>query len=510
VGTSEVPAHSGDRTNWNGQVQFHHSAYFGFGVLSESGAALRASRSYITPFAALPSGSVLISSDFPDGSDASRTVQFGGNTSQNTSTFNRSADFTNALSWFSTDNKHRVKLTSEVRRDDYTLDQTPNTLGSFYYTSLADLAAGVPALYTRTLRENIPRGGQYLEGVAIVDSYKADSGLQIQYGLRLDGNQFANRAVSNVLLQQLYGVTNSLTPDHVFVSPRIGLSYAYGKAPQVEGFDGAFRGPRAVVRGGIGMFQSNSPTTLLAAAMANTGLASAMQQVTCVGPAAPIPDWQHYESDPGSTPAQCATAASSASFASTAPNVVTVAKDYAAPKSLRGNLQWSGFILDNLFNASFTATYSFNLDQPESVDLNFDSTPQFMLTNEASRPVYVATTSIDPATGTIAAGDGRVSPLFNRVTQLRTDLTSEARQFQVQLGPTTFNTKWSWNIAYTYQQVRAQTSGFTSTVGNPLRPEWARGNSDWRHQIQSSMLCACLGLGVFSRGFRSRQLFKVT
>src|SRR6185437_13972397 len=69
VGTSELPAHSGDRTNWGGQVQFHQSTYFGFGILSESGVAVSASRSYVSPFEALPSGSVLISSAFPDGSN---------------------------------------------------------------------------------------------------------------------------------------------------------------------------------------------------------------------------------------------------------------------------------------------------------------------------------------------------------------------------------------------------------------------------------------------------------
>jgi hypothetical protein len=487
VGTSELPAHSGDRTNWSGQLQFHHSTYFGFGILSESGVAVSGSRTYVTPFVALPSGTVLISSVFPDGSNVSNNVSFGGNTQQNTSTFNTSVDFTNMLSWFSENNKHRIKLSSEVRRDDYTLNQTTNTLGSFYYNSLGDVAAGTPSLYTRTLSPNVQTGGQYLENLALGDSYKANSDLQIQYGVRMDANQYVSAATVNPAVQQLYGTPNNSAPDHVFVSPRIGFSYTYGTAPQIEGFAGAFRGPRAVVQGGVGMFQNNPSTTLLSGTMANTGLANAVQQITCAGSAVPMPDWEGYATNPASIPSQCATGAGPTPFASSAPNVLLAAKDYTSPRSLRGNLVWRGAILQNLFNASFGGTYSLNMNQPETVDLNFNPTERFTLASEANRPVFVNPTSIDPTTGVIAAGDGKVSPSFNRVTQLRTDLLSNTKQLQVQLSPTTFNTKWSWSLAYTYQEYRAQVRGFSSTVGDPLDVQWARGPGDWRHQIQYTL-----------------------
>jgi hypothetical protein len=487
VSAVELPSHSADRTNWSGQLQLHHSTYFGFGILSETGIALSAGRSYVTPFIALPSGSVLVSSVFPDGSNVSKTVSFGGSTLQNTSTLNTSVDFTNVLSWFSENNKHRIKLASELRRDDYTLDQTTNTLGSFYFNSLGDLAAGTPALFTRTLSPNNQSGGQYVAGLALGDSYKASSDLQIQYGLRLDGNQYVNGAMANPVVQQLFGTANNYAPDHVFMSPRVGFSYTYGTAPQVSGFDGAFRGPRAVVRGGFGLFQNTPSTTLLSGPMAATGLANALQQLTCAGPAAPAPDWSGYDTNQGLVPTQCANGAAGTPFASSAPNVLLAARDYTSPRSARGNLQWSGFILKNLFNATFSGTYSLNLNQPETVDLNFSPTERFTLASEGNRPMYVSPMSIDPASGVIGAGDGRVSTSFNRVSQLRTDLTSTSKQLQVQLAPTTFNSKWSWTLAYTYQDVRAQTSGFSSTAGNPLDPQWARGGQDWHHQIQYSL-----------------------
>ena len=305
--------------------------------------------------------------------------------------------------------------------------------------------------------------------------------------MRLDGNEYVNGAVLNPAVQQTFGVANNYSPDHLFVSPRVGFSYAYGTAAQVAGFNGAFRGPRAVVRGGVGLFQNNTPTNLLAGPMASTGLANALQQLTCSGAAAPLPDWDAYLSGQGAIPTQCANGSAGTPFNSTAPNVLLAAKDYTAPRSVRGNLQWTGNILNNLFNATFGGTYSQNLNQTETVDLNFDPAQRFALAGEGNRPVYVNPSSIDPASGVVAAGDGRVSPLFNRVSELRTDLTSTTKNFQISLAPTTFNTKWSWNLTYTYQDLRAQTGGFSSTVGNPLSAQWARGYGDWHHQIQYTL-----------------------
>ncbi len=486
VGTSELPAHSADQTHWSAQLQFHHSTYFGFGILSETGVAVNAIRRYVTPFVALPGGGVQISSNFPDGSDVTRQVVFGGSNSQNTSTYTTTVDVTNLLSWFSEKNEHRIKLFSELQRTDFALNQTSNTLGTFYFNSLGDLAAGTPSQFTRTLGSNAQAGGLYIAGLALGDAYRPSNDLQIQYGVRLDANQYVNSATLDPVVQEVFGTANNNVPDHVFVSPRIGFSYKYGTAPQISGFDGAVRGARAIVQGGIGIFQGWPSPTLLAGPMASTGLANALQQLTCAGAATPTPDWAGYATNQGSIPSQCASGGAATPYANSAPNVVLAAKDYTSARSVRGNLQWSGSILGNLLNAAASGIYSVNLNQPETVDLNFNSSPRFTLASEANRPVFVNPTSIDPASGVIAAGDGRVSPLFDHVSQLRTDLTSTSTQLQLQLTPSALNTKWTWNVTYTYHDLRAQTSGFTSTVGNPLDPQWSRG-SGWQHQIQYTL-----------------------
>lgn len=489
TGATELPAHSGSMTNWNAGVQARHTAYFGFGILTETGLSLSQSHRYGTPYLDLPSASVRVNSDFPDGTAGVQNVSFGGSPFLSTSNTNRTLDLTNQLSWFSVDNKHRLKLASELRRDDYTLDQSGNRLGTFTFNSLADLQAGRPASFTRTLLPRTRSGSEWTGAVSLGDSYRYGPELQVQYGVRIDGNRYAEAPIANPQVQQTFGVRNDLVPNRVYASPRIGFSWSYGTAPQIGGFLGAVRGPRAVVRGGIGLFQNVGRVADIGSAVDNTGLASGLQQLTCVGAAAPVPDWSAYQGDPAAIPAACADGSSGTVFANSAPNVSLFARDYNAPRSLRSNLQWSGPVVDNRFNATFGATYSLNLNQQSSVDLNFDPTVAFRLASEGNRPVFVSPGSIIPATGSVATTDAHQSAQFNRVTELRSDMQSRSAQLSVQLSPASFNSNYSWSLSYTYQDVRERTRGFDggNTAGNPLDVSWSRSTFDARHQIQYTL-----------------------
>ncbi|MEO8580392.1 MAG: TonB-dependent receptor [Gemmatimonadales bacterium] len=479
--TSELPAHSGDRTSWNGGVQGRHTNYFGIGILSETSLGLNRSRNYSTPYLEMPSGTVRINSLFPDGSSSIKTVAFGGSSNMNTSQTNTGTELTNQLSWFSSSNKHRIKFTTELRRDAFTQNQQTNTLGSFTFNSLADLEAQQPSSFSRQLSPKIRSGSQFIGGVSLGDSYKKSDNLQLQYGVRVDGNHFSATPTFNPDLETVFGERNDRAPNHAYLSPRLGFSWSYGTAPQIAGFAGAVRGPRAVVRGGIGLFQNTPSTTLISGAIDNTGLASALQQVLCAGPSTPTPDWSGYVNDPSAVPVQCT---DGSVFASTVPNVTFFAKDYAAPRSLRSNLNWSGPLLNNRFSGNIEATYSRNMNQSGIVDLNFKPVVQFTLPDEAQRPVFVQTTSIVPTTGTIASRDARVSPLFSRVTELRSDLKSDSRQLRFSLSPSTFNSDYSWGVSYVHSNLRERIRGFNNTAGNPLDVEWARSPFDSRHQIQ--------------------------
>ena len=485
--TTELPAHSGDRTNWNAAAQLRHSTYFGIGILSETTVGLNGSDAASDPYLFMPSGTVRINSTFADGTNGVKSVAFGGNAALNSSTTNRSIAFTNLLSWFSVNNKHRIKLATELRREAYGLDQSGNQLGTFSFNSLADLQSGRPASFSRTLQPRLRDGNQVVGAISLGDSYRRSNTFQIQYGVRLDGNAFGSTPSRNPQVDQAFGVRNDHVPNELYVSPRAGFSWSYGTAAQIGGFEGAFRGPRATVRGGIGLFQGTPGTQSIGSALDNTGLPSALQQVVCTGIAVPTPTWAGYANG-GAVPSQCADGTSGSVFSSTVPNVTLFDNGYGSPRSVRSNLQWGGAVLGNRFNGNFEVTYSLNLSQPGSVDLNFTPTQRFALPDEGNRPVYVQSSSIDARTGLIASRDARVSQLFNRVTEQKSDLRSESRQFRATLSPLTFNSSLSWSVSYVYTNVRERVRGFgTNTVANPFDLEWARSNFDSRHQLQYSV-----------------------
>ena len=481
--TTELPAHSGDRTNWGAGAQLQHTSYVKSILLSETSLSVGGNKNYGSAYTLLPNGTVLVNSSFDDGTSGVRTLAFGGSSNLSTSNSGLTTELQNQLSWFSRNNKHRLKLSSELQYDDYSQDQTTNLLGTFGYNSLADFAANRPAFYTRSLFNRIQSASALTAALALGDSWRRTSNLQIQYGLRLDANRFYSTPTYNSDVEQVFRARNDVTPNRLYVSPRIGFSWTYGTAQQIAAFEGAVRNPRAVVRGGIGVFQSTPNANLVGNAVDNTGLATAVQQLSCVGSAVPIPDWGAYMSNPGAVPTQCADGSVGSVFASNVPNVNLFAKDFASPRSIRSNLNWSGPILGNRLAANWDVTYSVNLNQSSNYDLNFQPTQRFTLTGEAGRPVYALPGSIVPATGAIASRDARVSQQYNRVQELRSDLRSETKQLRIGISPQTFSQRYNWSINYTIADVREQYRGFQSTVGNPRDVAWSRSGGESRHQI---------------------------
>ena len=484
---TSVPASDGERTSWRGGVQGRHTTYFGVGILSETSLGVSWSRSYADPYLAMPGGRVRVNSVFDDGTSGVQMLTFGGSQQLSSSSTTTGAQAMNQLSWFSANNKHRLKLTSELRYDDFAQDMTSNLLGTFTYNSLADLAAGRPAQFSRQLTRRERDAGQFVGALSLGDSWRKSNNFQLSYGLRLDGNVFLDQPTLNPQLQSTFGVRNDEVPNKLYASPRVGFSWSYGQAQSIGAFQGAALGPRAVVRGGIGLFQNTPNVNQIGTALDNTGLPSGIQQLTCFGSAAPAADWQAYAFSAGNVPNRCADGTMGTVFADAKPNVSLFAKNYVAPRSVRSNLQWSGPVLNNRFSVTVDGTYSINLNQGSFVDLNFAPQERFTLTNEGGRPVFVQPTSIDPITGTAATSAARVSSLFSRVTEQRSDMRSESRQLSFSFSPASFSTRLTWNASYVYSNVREQYRGFSSTVSNPLDVAWGRASFDSRHQIVYSI-----------------------
>jgi hypothetical protein len=487
VGASQLALASagGDRTNWGGGIQGRHSGYFGL-ILSESTVRLDLSKNYGDPYITLPGGRVRVNSIFDDGGSGVQSLTFGGNQNLGSSSQSTGVAFQNTLSWFDNANKHRIKLSTEARYNGSTQDRASNLLGSFSFNSLADLEAGLPASFSRTLTEYQRSTGQFSGSLSLGDSYRRTRDLQFQYGIRVDGSRYTSQPIFNSVVESTFGVRNDVVPNPISFSPRIGFSWTMGKAPEIASFAGAARTPRAVIRGGVGVFANRVGVGQIGSALDNTGLPGGVQQLVCVGPAVPIPDWEAYANDPSSVPDECADGTTGSVFSNSAPNVTLFSSDFAPQTTIRSNLSWSGAILDSRFSLGVDGTYSLNRNQQRFVDLNFDPTMRFMLPDEA-RPVYVEPTSIVRSTGSIASADARVSQAFSRVTEMRSDLESRTAQASIRLSPITHGpTRFGWRVAYTYSNIREQVSGFSSTAGSPLGIDWAN-SSQGPHQISYNL-----------------------
>jgi len=480
-GATQLASAAGDRTNWSGGVQARHSAYLRM-LLSETSAGINLSRDYGEPYLDLPAGRVRVSSDFANGTSGMQSLVFGGNQGLSSTSRGNSGSFSNTLSWFDEGNKHRIKLTTELQYSGNMQNPASNLLGTFAFNSLADLEAGLPASFSRTLSVRERRTSQYSGAIALGDSYRRTQDFQLQYGIRADATRSAARPQFNPAVEAAFGRRNDQVPTPVALSPRVGFSWTLGQSNEIMGFFGQSRAPRAVVRGGVGLFASSSGAGQIGAAIDNTGLASGTQQMLCVGSAAPTPDWVQYFTNPMMIPSQCADSTTGSAFSNQSPNVTLFAKDYTNPRTLRSNLSWQGAILDARFTLNAEGVFSLNMHQQRSVDLNFDNVARFTLATE-NRPVYVATGSIAAASGSIAARDARVSQSFARVSEVRSDMRSQTAQLSLRLSPLIRTpVRWGWNAAYTLTNVREQVSGFSSTAGSPLGVVWAT-SSQGPHQI---------------------------
>jgi hypothetical protein len=468
--------------------QASYSRYFG-DVLNDTRTALSGHRDRGSPYLRLPGGTVLVSSALTDGDAAIAGINFGGDGSADFTQRSWTWETINETQWYTRGNPHRLKLTAESRLDGYSNSAQDNLLGTFSFASIDALDAGRPSSFTRTLTSPARPGGEWSGFLAFGDYWRVSPSLQLLYGARLEANRFTTALSSNAAVESAFGVSTSQAPNSVHVSPRLGFTYLFGRSPyptsyRANAIASAATPPTLLLRGGIGEFRGLLPASLLSGSSVANGLPGGRTTLTCIGDATPAPQWSDYLADAGTIPTTCANGASSA-FTDTAPGVSLFDRSYDAPRSWRANLSFARTL--GPFGLSIAGTYSLNLKQPGSVDLNFSGTPRFTLPDENGRPVFVAPGSIVPTTGLIAPADARTNPAFGRVISSRSDLRSTSRQFTTTLVPVEFGA-WYYSLAYTLADIQADARGFDATTfGAPTLLERKPGDFDTRHQIDLSL-----------------------
>lgn len=488
VGPTTVAMHGGDESQQILSVQGLYSSYLHHNeYLTDARTSFSLKRDRTTPYLRLPDGHVLVSSQFPDGLDATTSLAFGGNGALSQDSRDWTWE-TNSLTRFYASKRahHRVQLDADSRVDGFWQSTAANTNGTFGFNSLADLAANAPSSFTRTLSAPASAAKEWNGFVSLGDYWRKSATFQLLAGARLEGNRFLDSPRYNPDVDRIFGERTDQTPASVHASPRIGFTWIRKPAGDGIRFSpiGEFNiGSLAYVRGGIGEFRDLLPPNVLSQAMVADGLPGGASHLTCIGAATPTPDWSGYALDPTTIPGQCLSGVGvPPPFADVAPSVSLLDKSYQPPRSWRANLSYASNFGRLLYNME--GIYSLNLNQPSRSDLNFTNLERFTTSLEG-RPIFVGASSIVPATGLVSTVDARKSALFGPVISNRSDGRSISRQLTVNLSPD-FDLASSWylSVAYTLSSVRALASGFDApTFASPLGREWARGDLDARHRI---------------------------
>jgi Carboxypeptidase regulatory-like domain len=432
-------------------------------------------------YVALPRGRVFISSLTPDGAVSTYDASVGGN--QDFPAISRSAimEGGDELAWLSSDGAHRVKLGALVNHATGRNDVNEEKNGLFFFNSLADLAAGRPASYTRVLSASLRSSSRSGAALYAGDAWQPHAGLEIDYGLRLEGSRYGDAPTENAAVASAFGLRTDRYPSEVHLSPRLGFTYSAGGDKEDN--------PGLRLRGGIGEFRGVIPDAIFANAAQSTGLPSGQTRLTCTGSAVPVPDWRAYLANPATIPVSC-TGAPGAS-PDQLPSVIVFGRQHGAPRTWRASLGATHPLIGP-FSASLDLFYVAGLSQLGIPDLNLRPNPYFTLSNEANRPIFVPASSIDPATGTASMNDSRLHPEFGQVSEVRSFLQSRTRQAIFVISGETGH-GLGVDASYTYTNVRDQSLGFEgegpddNTFGNPNVPVWGRADEERHHLFEASM-----------------------
>jgi hypothetical protein len=484
VGSLSLPQTGGTLDTDGGGGMVTLTSRFGIHFINEVRAYLTGSSRDGDAFTLLPAGRVQVASVLADGANGISSLTFGGSTGFPQLNRKRALQTGDELSWLPGTGVHRIKLGLMYNTQRSSDVASNNQLGSFQFNSLADLEAGRPASFQRTLAPQARNATGIDYALYIGDTWRVARAFQLTYGLRGEGSDFHNPPAYNPALDASLGRRTDALPSETHVSPRAGFSWTLGQA---EGAP-----PAWVLRGGVGEFRSPMPLSLASFAQSSTGLVNSESQFFCVGEGAPVPDWAAYTADPSSIPTACI--AGGPALATTAPNALVFADHFQAPRSWRGSLG-AQRSLTQLIRLSVDASAARGVSQTGFTDLNLNDTPQFALSNEGNRPVFVDPSQIDPATGALGFTNSRRDAAFGQVIEANSGLASTSKQVTASLGGIT-RKGVLFNASYTFSRARDQlsTSGFgtqafgaATTAGNPNLPEWATSDLERRHSILTTI-----------------------
>ncbi|NUQ21287.1 MAG: hypothetical protein HOQ09_10040, partial [Gemmatimonadaceae bacterium] len=390
----------------------------------------------------------------------------------------------NETYWYRRGSRHRFRTQLWGRADGAAMSGIANRFGTYGFSSIADLSAGQPSSFSRTLAQPDRSGRVWNAAAAFAHTFVPSRFFSVIYGARLESDGFLDSPPWDAALASALGMRTGAAPSRVHVSPRAGFTWTYNRDKE-NGNGGMWsntgrfnRTPVGTFRGGIGEFRDLLRPDILADASVSGGTLL----LSCIGSAVPAANWSQFAADPTTIPTQCA--GGGGVLAERAPAVTLISPEYDVPHSWRASLDWSTDVGKVLLKAGVLGSY--DLAQPGTVDANFAAVPRFALDprSEGGRTMWVSPNAVDSASGAVSPAESRRASQYSQVGVRTSDLRGYGGQFTTTIQPDIF--KWRipfyTALTYTLQSSRRQYRGFDGAAfDDPRRREWAPNANDARH-----------------------------
>jgi hypothetical protein len=342
---------------------------------------------------------------------------------------------------------HELKLLVDITRNHTFNNFVPNSLGSWYYDSLADYQAGRAnqVQYAATIG-GVTNGAaadfSYTQfAFGLQDDWQVTPDLSVSYGARMSLYAMRDAPVYNPYFNQRTGFTNTQTYKGLdLFEPRASFAY------QPSGFLPGLR-----IKGGAGIFGGGSPDIYLSNSFSNTITTNSLtinRDATC-NTAGSLCDVA-LNNVTGQVPAALVTAASSptANPALARTNTGALASDFRLPRSLKTTL-----------SADYRAFgFDFGLDYYHSETID-----GVIFVDQRSTPI-----------GTLPDGRPRYGNTYYGFSDNNYDIvatnTSRGRS---NIAVARINKDFDWGLSlggsYTWQDVKDVGNATSSTINSNYR-----------------------------------------
>ncbi|HJR72157.1 MAG TPA: TonB-dependent receptor [Luteimonas sp.] len=394
-----------------------------------------------------------------------------------------------AGNWFLGD--HVIKAGIDYQSDDFYNLFLQNYNGSYEFDSIADFEAG----RYRRYRLNVPAAGYTLDNVAAVfkqkqygffvqDTWQATDQLSLQFGFRYDLPKVDPDPTFNPCFAAAPGTLGNLGPCGLRNNPANASAavggYGFSNAGTIDG-NGVFQ-PRVSfnynfdsdrptqLRGGAGLFVSNTPAVWVANPYSNNGVAVTGYDINRFR----LPTDPAFSSDPynQNIPGGAVTPPG---LGSSQMNLSVVDPDFEIPTvakftlGIDHELPWWGTV--------FTAEYQ-HLDVIKGIryeNLNFGA-PTGVLPD--GRPSYARFPNQLPASSNTTRWNA--NPSFGQqMIYLTNTEKGKADTFTVQFKKP-FADSWSGSIGYTFSRATDVNPGTSSVANSSFQNRsWVNANDDY-------------------------------